>query len=122
MTVSKEQVLAALAKVPSPDGAPLPDAHVLSDIVVSDGKVFFSLTVDAATVKSWESVRKAAEEVVRAIPGVQSALVALTAERAAGAGARGPQPAHVATQPRAAGAPYGARTSGRQGATGNSRR
>jgi ATP-binding protein involved in chromosome partitioning len=105
MAVSKEQVLAALAKVPSPDGMPLPDARVLSDIVVSDGKVFFSLTVDAATVKSWESVRKAAEEAVRAIPGVQSALVALTAERAAGAPARGPQPAHVATQPRAAGTP-----------------
>jgi ATP-binding protein involved in chromosome partitioning len=34
---------------------------------------------------------------------VQSALVALTAERSAGA-ARGPQPAHVATQPRAQGA------------------
>jgi ATP-binding protein involved in chromosome partitioning len=105
MTLGKEQVLAALAKVTSPDGVPLPDARVLSDIVVSDGKVFFSLTVDAATVKSWESVRKAAEEAVRAIPGVQSALVALTAERAAGAAARGPQPAHVATQPRAAGAP-----------------
>jgi len=105
MAVSKEQVLAALAKVPSPEGAPLPGARVLSDIVVSDGKVFFSLTVDSAAVKSWESVRKAAEEAVRAIPGVQSALVALTAERAAGAAARGPQPAHVATQPRAAGAP-----------------
>jgi ATP-binding protein involved in chromosome partitioning len=105
MAVSKEQVLAALAKVQSPEGAPLPGARVLSDIVVSDGKVFFSLTVDSAAVKSWESVRKAAEEAVRAIPGVQSALVALTAERAAGAAARGPQPAHVATQPRAAGAP-----------------
>ncbi len=104
MAVSKEQVLAALAKVLSPDGAPLPDARVLSDIVVSDGKVFFSLTVDAAAVKSWESVRKAAEDAVRAISGVQSALVALTAERAAGTGARGPQPAHVATQPRAGGA------------------
>jgi len=78
---------------------------VLSDIVVADGKVFFSLTVDAAAVKSWESVRKSAEEAVRATPGVQSALVALTAERAAGAGARGPQPAHVATQPRVAAAP-----------------
>ena len=106
MTVSKEQVLAALAKVPSPDGAPLPDARVLSDIVVSEGKVFFSLTVDAAAVKSWESVRKAAEEAVRGIPGVQSALVALTAERAAGAGARGPQPAHVAAHPRPAGAAH----------------
>ena len=106
MAVTKEQVLSALAKVASPSGAALPDASVLSDIVVSDGKVFFSLTVDAAAVKAWEPVRKAAEEAVRAIPGVQSALVALTAERAAGsAAARGPQPAHVATQPRAAGAP-----------------
>ena len=104
MAVSKEQVLAALAKVSSPGGAALPEARVLSDIVVADGKVFFSLTVDAAAVKSWEPVRKAAEEAVRAIPGVQSALVALTAERAAGSAARGPQPAHTATQPRAAGA------------------
>jgi ATP-binding protein involved in chromosome partitioning len=99
MAVSKEQVLAALAKVPSPSGTALPDARVLSDIVVSDGKVFFSLTVDAAAVKAWEPVRKTAEEAVRAIPGVQSALVALTAERAPGAAARGPQPAHIATQP-----------------------
>ena len=70
-----------MAKVPSPGGAALTDARVLSDIVVSDGKVFFSLTVDAAAVKAWEPVRKAAEEAVRAVPGVQSALVALTAER-----------------------------------------
>jgi ATP-binding protein involved in chromosome partitioning len=106
MAVSKEQVLAALAKVPSPTGETLPQARVLSDIVVSDGKVFFSLTVDAVTVKAWEPVREAAEKAVRAIPGVQSALVALTAERSPGSSApRGPQPAHVATQPRTAGAP-----------------
>jgi ATP-binding protein involved in chromosome partitioning len=92
MAVSKEQVLAALAKVPSPGGAALPDARVLSDVVVSDGKVFFSLTVDAATVKSWEPVRKAAEDAVRAIPGVQSALVALTAERSGASGSRPQQP------------------------------
>ncbi|MGC1700462.1 MAG: Mrp/NBP35 family ATP-binding protein [Pseudolabrys sp.] len=99
MTVTKEQVLAALAKVPSPGGKTLPDARVLSDVVVSDGKVFFSLTVDAAAVKAWEPVREAAERAVRSIPGVQSALVALTAERSPSAAARGPQPAHVATQP-----------------------
>ena len=84
MTVNKQQVLAALAKVPSPGGTALPDARVLSDVVVSEGKVFFSLTVDATAVKMWEPVRKAAEDAVRAIPGVQSALVALTAERSAG--------------------------------------
>jgi ATP-binding protein involved in chromosome partitioning len=100
MAVSKEQVQAALAKVPAPGGGALPDAKVLSDIVVSDGKVFFSITVDAAAVKAWEPVRKAAEEAVRALPGVQSALVALTAERAAGAGRQ------QAQQPPAGGAPH----------------
>ncbi len=54
-------------------------------MVASDGKVFFSITVDAAAVKAWEPVRKRAEEAVRALPGVTSALVALTAERKAGA-------------------------------------
>jgi ATP-binding protein involved in chromosome partitioning len=91
--------------VPSPGGKTLPDARVLSDVVVSDGKVFFSLTVDAAAVKAWEPVREAAERAVRSIPGVQSALVALTAERSPSAAARGPQPAHVATQPQRAAHP-----------------
>jgi ATP-binding protein involved in chromosome partitioning len=102
MAASKEQILAALAKVPAPGGGVLTESKVLSDIVVSDGKVFFSLTVDAAAVKAWEPVRAAAEAAVRTVPGVQSALVALTAERTPGA-TRGPQPAHVATQPRAQG-------------------
>jgi ATP-binding protein involved in chromosome partitioning len=91
MAVTKEQILAALAKVPSPDGAALPDSRTLSDIVVADGKVFFSITVDAGAVKAWEPVRKRAEEAVRAVSGVQSALVALTAERAGGAPSR-PEP------------------------------
>ena len=87
MAATKEQVLAALAKIPAPDGGSLTQAKVLSDIVVSDGKIFFSMTVDAAAVKSWEPVRKRAEDAVRALTGVQSAMVALTAERKAGAAA-----------------------------------
>ncbi|HXW23173.1 MAG TPA: Mrp/NBP35 family ATP-binding protein, partial [Xanthobacteraceae bacterium] len=87
---TKEQVLERLAEVKAPDGRPLPATGTLSDVVVSDGKVFFSLTVDAAAVKAWEPVRKAAEDMVRAIPGVASALVALTAERAAGGGRTAP--------------------------------
>jgi len=105
MAVNKEQVLAALAKVAAPGGAALPDARVLSDVVVRDGKVFFSITVDAAAVKIWEPVRAKAEAAVRAVPGVQSVLVALTAERSAGGASRGPQPAHVANQPRVADKP-----------------
>ena len=85
MAVGNEQVLAALAQVAAPDGRPLTEARVMSDVLVSDGKVFFSLTVDAAAVKAWEPVRQRAEDAVKAVPGVQSALVALTAEKAGGA-------------------------------------
>ena len=93
MPVTKDDVLAALGKVAAPDGTPLPKTGTLSDIVASDGKVFFSITVDAAVVQAWEPVRKRAEEAVKAIPGVQSAMVALTAERKGGAApaARPPQ-------------------------------
>jgi ATP-binding protein involved in chromosome partitioning len=95
---TKDDVLAALAAVKSPDGAPLPQTGKLSDVVVSDGKVFFSITVDAALVPQWEPVRKAAEAAVRAVPGVKSAMVALTGERAAGAAraAAPPRPAQGA--------------------------
>ena len=96
MAVTKEQVLAALQDVKSPEGIPLPKSGTLSEIVAADGKVFFSITVDAAAVKAWEAVRKRAEEVVRALPGVQSAMIALTAERKAGApGGRGAEPPSV---------------------------
>src|SRR5436190_11243370 len=81
----KDDVLASLTAVQSPDGKPLTGTGKLSDVVVSDGKVFFSITVDAAVVPAWEPVRKAAEAAVRAVPGVKSAMVALTGERAAGA-------------------------------------
>src|SRR5437660_8497813 len=87
MAVDKEQVLAALASVATPGGTPLPRTGTLSEVVAGDGKVFFSITVDATDVKAWEPVRKHAEEVVRALPGVQSVLVALTAERKGGAAA-----------------------------------
>ena len=88
MPVTKDDVLAALGKVAAPDGAPLPKTGTLSDIVASDGKVFFSITVDAGVVQAWEPVRKRAEEAVKAMPGVQSAMVALTAERKGGAALR----------------------------------
>ncbi|MGZ3320243.1 MAG: iron-sulfur cluster carrier protein ApbC [Xanthobacteraceae bacterium] len=91
MALTKEQVLASLEGVKSPEGIPLPKTGALSEVVASDGKVFFSISVDAAEVKAWEAVRKRAEDAVRALPGVQSALVALTAERKAGAASARPQ-------------------------------
>jgi ATP-binding protein involved in chromosome partitioning len=81
MALTKDEVLASLGAIRSPEGSPLPKTGKLSDIVVSDGKVFFSISVDADLVPAWEPVRKAAEAAVRAIAGVTSVMVALTAER-----------------------------------------
>ena len=61
MASLKDDVLAALAKVASPQGQPLTETGTLSDVVVTDGKVFFSISVDAGAVKDWESVRGRAE-------------------------------------------------------------
>jgi ATP-binding protein involved in chromosome partitioning len=83
MAVSKHEVLAALDAVRSPDGIPLGRTGTLSEVIAEDGKVFFSITVDAGAVKAWEPIREHAEQAVRALPGVRSALVALTAERTA---------------------------------------
>src|SRR5246500_6057816 len=85
MSASKDDVLAALGQIASPEGVPLPRTGKLSDIVVADGKVFFSITVDAGVVEAWEAIRERAQKTVAALPGVQSVMVALTAERAGSA-------------------------------------
>jgi ATP-binding protein involved in chromosome partitioning len=90
VSVTQQQVLDALAKVASPRGAALTNTNVLSAISVTDGKVFFSINVDAAEARAWESVRAQAEAAVRAIPGVSTAMIALTAERKAGSAASPP--------------------------------
>jgi ATP-binding protein involved in chromosome partitioning len=93
MALTSSEVLASLDGVSSPEGLPLPKTGVLSDILVADGKVFFSITVNAAVVQAWEPVRKRAEAAVKAMPGVVSVMVALTAERKAGAAAPAAPPA-----------------------------
>jgi len=85
VSVTQQQVLDALARVASPRGVALTDANVLSAVTVTDGKVFFSINVDATEARAWESVRAQAEAAVRAIPGVSVAMIALTAERRPGA-------------------------------------
>jgi ATP-binding protein involved in chromosome partitioning len=92
LSVSKQQVLDGLAKVTSPRGVPLVHAQVLSDIAITDGRVMFSINVDAAEARAWESVRAQAEAAVRAVAGVTGAMVALTAERKPGSAPAAPAP------------------------------
>jgi len=99
VSVTQQQVLEALARVKSPDGVALTDANVLSAVAVNDGKVFFSINVDAAQARAWESVRAATEAAVRAIPGVTTAMIALTAERKPGSAAPPPHRHSHGVQP-----------------------
>ena len=63
MSVTQQQVLDSLASVMSPGGVALTRANVLSEIAVTDGKVFFSINVDAAEARAWETVRAQAENI-----------------------------------------------------------
>ena len=113
MSTAKDDVVAALGKVASPDGVPLPATGKLSEIVVADGKVFFSITVDAGAAQAWEAVRDRAQKAVGAVPGVQSVMVALTAERTGGAApGGGAPPGSPAARPRPGGPPSGAAPAG----------
>ena len=90
MSPTKDQILERLASVVTPDGRKVTETGAVSDIVISDGKVFFSISVDAGAVKAWEPVRKQVEDAVRSVPGVVSAMIALTAERSGGQAAPAP--------------------------------
>ena len=105
MTITADQVREHLKGIKGPDGSDLVASGKLSDIVISDNKVFFSLTVDASAAPAWEAVRKKAESEIRSIPGVASVLIALTAERAGGAPPTGGSPVKAARPAGASGSP-----------------
>lgn len=104
MSVTQQQVLEALKRVRSPRGVALTDAGVLSPITANDGKVFFSINVEASEARGWEDTRAQAEAAVRAIPGVTMAMIALTAERKPGAAP--PPPRSSGVQPVSAHRPH----------------
>ncbi len=98
--ITRDDVLKTLARVPGPDGStPLPESGALSDIVIHQGKVYFSIAVDPAKAGQFEALRKAAEDAVKAMPGAAGALATLTAEKPGGAAP--PQPTPPQPGPRA---------------------
>ncbi|MHA6641457.1 Mrp/NBP35 family ATP-binding protein [Mesorhizobium sp. A623] len=105
MSVTNEIVLERLKTVSGPDfSGNIVELGMVSEIFIADGKVFFSITVPAARAKEMEPLRAAAERVVKAIPGVASAIVALTAEKKGG-GMESAVPARAAP-PRPAAPPH----------------
>jgi ATP-binding protein involved in chromosome partitioning len=89
MTVSKPQVLDVLRRIKGPDlEGNIVDLGLVSEILVKDDRVYFSITVPVARAEELEPLRKAAESVVAKVPGVSGVTAVLTAEAAAGGAAR----------------------------------
>src|SRR5271167_2894877 len=99
--LSKDDVMAALAAIPGPDGkTPLPKSGAIDGVTIRDGKVFLAIKVDPARAQAMEGMRSHVEAKIKSIPGVASAHVTLTAQAAPGAPRPAAAPAHDA--PRAA--------------------
>ncbi|HTO29640.1 MAG TPA: iron-sulfur cluster carrier protein ApbC [Pararhizobium sp.] len=80
--VTKEQVIEKLKGVRGPDmDGNIVDMGLVSDVFISDSKVYFSITVPAERARELDPLRAAAERVVKEIPGVKGAMVALTADK-----------------------------------------
>ena len=94
--VSKEQVLERLRTVRGPDmDGNIVDLGLVSDVFISDGKAYFSITVPAERARELDPMRAAAERVVTEIPSIKAAMVALTADKRSASGpaaARAPAP------------------------------
>ncbi|WP_375706977.1 Mrp/NBP35 family ATP-binding protein [Bartonella sp. AA126HLJHH] len=80
--ITSEAVRNVLRTIKGPDlESDIVSLGLLSEILIADGKVFFSITVPDGGVQKWESLRRSAEKVVCALEGVKSAVVTLTAEK-----------------------------------------
>ena len=82
VSISKENILEKLIAVKDPElGKDLVSLGMISDIIIKNGNVGFSIEVDPKRGPSLEPLRKEAENVVRKIPGVLSVSAVLTAHR-----------------------------------------
>jgi ATP-binding protein involved in chromosome partitioning len=89
--VSEQQILDALRGVADPDkGSDIVSLGMISGLVIRDGNIGFAIEVEPERGPRLESLRKAAERAVEALPGVISVTAVLTAET----------PSHTTTPPR----------------------
>jgi ATP-binding protein involved in chromosome partitioning len=99
--VDKEAVLDRLRSIRGPDDdRDIVRRGMVSDIVIANGRVMFSITVPAERAEAFEPMRRAAETAVATLPGVSGAMVVLTAEKKAGAPAARSSSSAAAPPPR----------------------
>ncbi|EYD75256.1 Scaffold protein for [4Fe-4S] cluster assembly ApbC, MRP-like type [Rubellimicrobium mesophilum DSM 19309] len=97
MAPTKDEVMAALARVTVPGGGDLAGSGWVRALAVAGGAVRFVIEAPSADLaRGLEPVRATAESAVRGLPGVTSVSVVLTAH---GPAARPPQPAPSSAPP-----------------------
>jgi len=112
MTITEAAVRDALRRVKGPDlEGNIVDLGLLSEVLIKDGRVYFSITVPPDRAAELEPLREAAQQVVAGLPGVSGVTAVLTAESR-----RAPTASGVAESPRVAEAR--ARQGGAAGPTG----
>jgi len=96
----------ALGAVAGPDGkTPLSRSGAIGGLTQREGKIYLAIVVEAARAAQAEPMRQAAQDALKAVPGVAAAIVTLTSERAPGS-PPAPAPSHAhPQQPGAKGAP-----------------
>jgi ATP-binding protein involved in chromosome partitioning len=96
MTLSRDDVVAALRRITLPDGGDLVSRDMIRALGIDGGAVRFVIEAPTADMaRQMEPVRQAAEALVRSLPGVTSASVILTAHGPAAS----PRPAPTTTPP-----------------------
>jgi ATP-binding protein involved in chromosome partitioning len=101
MSVSKTRVLEELSRIKGPDlNDNIVDLGLVSEILIKDDRVYFSITVPAARAEELEPLRQAAQSVVAKLDDVEGVTAVLTAEaapasRAAASGASVSETARV---------------------------
>ena len=84
--VTSSQVLEALRRVKGPDlDSNIVDLGLVSDVLIKEGRAYFSITIDPARATELEPLRRAAETVVSGLAGIKGVTAVLTAETAKGA-------------------------------------
>ena len=96
--ISRDDILSALSQIRDPDrDRDIVSLDMIAGLQIKDGHVAFGIEVDPERGPKLEPLRKQAEEVVHALPGVLTVTAVLTAERrkadAPGAPAGAPAPA-----------------------------
>ncbi len=105
--IDKKQILQALKRVKGPDlSGNIVDLGLVSEIVIHNAKVYFSIKVDPARAEELEPLRQAAEQAVKEMGGIEAVAATLTADHEQGAaGGNGsgaaPGPAAGGRPPRA---------------------